>query len=120
MADTPLWTPSAERIAASNLTAFIELVNGRHGLSLRDYPGLHAWSIANLEGFWAALWDYGGVIGDKGGRVLADADKMPGARFFPDGKLNYAENLLRTRSGDGKPVDDDADAIVFWGENKVR
>jgi acetoacetyl-CoA synthetase len=120
MADTPLWTPSPGRIAASNLAAFLQLVNARHGLALRDYAQAYAWSIVKLEDFWDALWDYAGVIGDKGGRVLADADKMPGARFFPDGKLNFAENLLRTRRGDGKPVEDDADAIVFWGENKVR
>src|SRR3546814_12285662 len=32
--------------------------------------------------------------------------------IFPDARLNFAENLLR-RDGDG-------DAIVFWGEDKVR
>ena len=52
------------------------------------------------------MWEYAGVIGEKGARVLADGNKMPGARWFPDGKLNFAENLLRTRRGDGKPVDD--------------
>jgi len=120
MPDAPLWTPSAERIAGSHVTAFIELVNRRHGLALAGYPALYAWSIAHLEDFWVAMWDYAGVIGDRGSRVLVDGDKMPGARFFPDGRLNFAENLLRTRGAGGNPVDDDADAIVFWGEGKVR
>ncbi len=113
MNDKPLWTPSPERIAAANITAFIKLVNGRHKLAIDGYGALYAWSIGNLEEFWAALWDFGGVIaGTRGDRVLVDGDKMPGARFFPDAKLNFAENLLRRR--------DDADAIVFWGEDKVR
>ncbi len=120
MTDKPLWTPSAERIAGAHITAFIERVNARHGTSLREYHDLYRWSIDHLEDFWTALWEYAGVIGEPGARVLADGNRMPGARFFPDGKLNFAENLLRTRHGDGKPVDDGADAIVFWGENKVR
>ena len=120
MTDAPLWTPSPERIAASHVAAFIKLVDERHGVSLRDYPALYEWSIAHLEDFWAALWDYGGVVGDQGRRVLADRDRMPGARFFPDGQLNFAENLLRARGRDGKPIDGNADAIIFWGENRVR
>jgi acetoacetyl-CoA synthetase len=94
------------------MTAFMKLVNERHGLRLRDYAALQAWSVANLEQFWVAVWDYGGVIGERGERVLVDANKMPGARFFPDAKLNFAENLLRHRHG--------SDALVFWGEDKVR
>ena len=94
------------------MTAFLKLVNERHGLKLRDYAALQAWSVANLEQFWVAVWDYGGVIGERGERVLIDAGKMPGARFFPDAKLNFAENLLRHRHG--------SDALVFWGEDKVR
>ncbi|HUP98165.1 MAG TPA: acetoacetate--CoA ligase [Usitatibacter sp.] len=113
MNDKPLWTPSPARVASSNAAAFMKLVNERHGVRLSDYPQLHKWSVDHLEDFWNAVWDFGGVIAEaRGKRVIADRDKMPGARFFPDAKLNYAENLLRTR--------DDSDAIVFWGEDKVR
>jgi acetoacetyl-CoA synthetase len=113
MNDKPLWTPSPERIAGANITAFTKLVNGRHKLALDGYGALYQWSIEHLEDFWVALWDFGGVIAEaRGERVLIDRDKMPGARFFPDAKLNFAENLLRRR--------DEADAIVFWGEDKVR
>src|SRR5512142_1738626 len=87
-------------------------VNERHGQKIADYASLHAWSIANLEDFWRAMWDYGGVIGERGTPVLVDASKMPGARFFPDARLNFAENLLRHRR--------QSDALVFWGEDKVR
>src|SRR3954471_10747835 len=113
MPQQPLWTPSPDRVANANITRFTKLVNERHGTSLGDYAQLYQWSIGHLEEFWAAVWDFGGVIAQsRGTRVLADRDQMPGARFFPDAKLNFAENLLR-----GK---DDSDAIVFWGEDKVR
>ena len=112
MGDQPLWTPTPERIAGAGVTAFMKQVNRRHGLSLASYAQLHDWSVAHLEDFWSAMWEFGGVIGTPGARVLADGDRMPGARFFPDGRLNFAENLLRKR--------DDADAIVFWGEDKVK
>ncbi|HUL96078.1 MAG TPA: acetoacetate--CoA ligase [Usitatibacter sp.] len=113
MSEHPLWSPSPERVAGAQMTAFTKLVNERHGLKLGGYPDLYDWSIANLEAFWVALWDFGGVIAEtRGERVLVDGDKMPGARFFPDARLNFAENLLRRK--------DDADAIVFRGEDKVR
>src|SRR6267378_3104902 len=113
MQEQCLWKPSAQRIANANITAFMKQVNDRHSLSLREYRQLWQWSVDNLEDFWSAVWDFGGVIADRRGEhVLVDKDKMPGARFFPDAKLNFAENLLRRR--------DDTVAIVFWGENKVR
>jgi acetoacetyl-CoA synthetase len=78
------------------------------GRPLTTYRDLHAWSVDDRAGFWSLLWDFAGVIGEKGERVLIDGDRMPGARFFPDARLNFAENLLRR--------DDDGDAIVFRGE----
>ncbi len=110
---SPLWTPSPDRVATANMTAFKDRVAAAHDVDLPDYAALYDWSIANIEGFWTAIWDTCGVIAEtRGDRVLVDGDKMPGARFFPDARLNYAENLLRRR--------DAADAIVFWGEDKVR
>ena len=109
----PLWEPSVERIADANITRFIAFVNRHHGAGVMDYDALFDWSVSDLESFWDAVWDFTGIIGDKGSdRILLDGDKMPGAAFFPDAKINFAENLLRRR--------DDADAIVFWGENKVK
>jgi acetoacetyl-CoA synthetase len=113
MNEQPLWTPSAERIAKAGVTAFMGLVNERHGLRLRDYGALYRWSIERPEAFWTAVWDFGGVIAaTRGERVVADPQRMPGARFFPDARLNFAENLMRRR--------DEGDALVFWGEEKVR
>jgi acetoacetyl-CoA synthetase len=113
MQPQPLWSPSAERVAGARVTEFMRQVNERHGLALRDYAGLHRWSIERPDEFWLAVWDFGGVIAEtRGDVVITDREKMPGARFFPEARLNYAENLLRRN--------DDADALVFWGEDKVR
>jgi acetoacetyl-CoA synthetase len=111
--DQPLWSPTPAHVAQANLTAFMKLVNARHGLSIRDYAGLHRWSVERLEDFWTAVWDFGGVIAEtRGASVLVDGDRMPGARFFPDARLNFAENLLRGDAGE--------EALVFRGEDKVR
>ena len=87
----PLWTPSTDRVARANLTRF-----GQG----RPYADLYEWSITKPLEFWDAMWEFGGVVGRKGSRVAVDMDRMPGARFFPDATLNFAENVLR---GDGDP-----------------
>ncbi|MBM3601166.1 MAG: acetoacetate--CoA ligase [Alphaproteobacteria bacterium] len=112
--ERPLWQPSAERIAATNLVRFIAAVEREWGYrGGADYRALHRWSIENPDKFWRSIWSFCGVIAEtQGGRILVDRDKMPGAQYFPDAKLNFAENLLRRR--------DDGDAIVFWGEDKVK
>ena len=114
--ETPLWTPSAERIAAAPLTAFARIAAERAGRPLGSYADLHAWSVDDRAAFWSLVWDFCGVVGDRGAigeqRVLADGERMPGAACFPDARLNFAENLLRG-SGSGT-------AVVFRGEDKVE
>src|ERR1700674_2699211 len=104
----PLWRPSAERIAASNLARFCRQVG-----QATDMTALYRWSVAEPEAFWRAIWSFAGVIGEGPGKIgIENPGAMPGARFFPEARLNYAENLLRRR--------DDSDALVFRGEDKVR
>ena len=111
--DAPLWTPTQDQVDAAPMTAFAKAAATKTGVALSSYADLHRWSIEDREGFWNLVWDFCGIVGDKGGeRVLVDGDKMPGAAFFPDATLNFAENLLKkTNSGD---------AIVFRGEDKVE
>ena len=114
MDDTrPLWRPSEDRIRQTNMVRFMEDVEEDWNVDIRDYAELYRFSIEEKEKFWTSLKDYAGIIAETwGADVLVDADKMPGARWFPDARLNFAENLLRRR--------DDADALVFWGEDRVR
>ncbi len=106
--EQPLWTPTQEFISQTNMAAFMDFVKDKTGQSFDDYHSLWNWSVDNTETFWDMIWDFCGVIGDKGDTILADADKMPGAKFYPNGRVNFAENLLRRR--------DDAPAIIFRTE----
>jgi len=106
MTEQLMWQPDAARSAAANLSAFA----ARAGLPA-EYAQLHRWSVEQPEAFWSLLWDFCEVRGEKGGVVLANGDKMPGARWFPAARLNYAQNLLRRR--------DDGAALTFWGEDKL-
>ena len=116
MNDQPVWTPNPARIEAANLTRFMRWLESRHGLTLPDYAALYAWSVAESELFWTALWDFCEVRAAlRGETVLADGARMPGARWFPDARLNYAENLLRYCH-----PNDNADALVFWGEDQIK
>jgi len=94
------------------LWQFAEATRDRHGCAPDDYWALHRWSITERGAFWSAIWDFCGVIGDKGERLLADGELMPGARFLPDATLNFAENLLR--------LEGPTDAIVFRDEHGAR
>ncbi|TCT01586.1 acetoacetate--CoA ligase [Aquabacter spiritensis] len=111
-AEHPLYQPDAARVASTHIAAFIKQVNARHGTDLHTYKDLHAWSVGDPGAFWSLVWDDCKVIGEKGERALIHADKMPGAQFFPDGRLNFAENLLRKTGG--------GEAMVFWGEDKAK
>ncbi|MGA0024521.1 MAG: acetoacetate--CoA ligase [Burkholderiales bacterium] len=107
----PLWQPSPAQIRASNLAAFMRAAAAAAGRDFGDYAALYEWSVAEPARFWSEIWKFCGVIGEPGSRVLEHPQRMPGARWFPDARLNYAENLLQRN-------DDDA-AIVFRGENRV-
>ena len=110
-ADSPLWTPTRDRIEAAALTRF----TARAQPALRDagYGALHRWSIEDRAEFWSALWDFAGIRGHKGPPpYLLNGDRLPGSRWFPAARLNYAENLLRR--------DDDHLALVSVLENGRR
>ena len=115
----PLWRPNPQTVAATRMAQLI-LATGH-----ASYADLWQWSIDQPEAFWSLLWDFCGAVGEKGTQILVDRDKpardnapgdaggrMLGARWFPEARLNYAENLLQRR--------DDGEALVFWGEDKVR
>ncbi len=116
MSDTPLWTPTPAQVEQANLTRFMRFAGERHERKFDDYAALYDWSVRESERFWTAVWDFCEVrAAARGEVVLADGDKMPGARWFPQARLNYAENLLRhCTAGDA------TDALVFWGEDKLR
>ena len=98
----PLWTPSPERIARSNLTRFMAAVNREHGLALDGYDALYDWSIADIPAFWEAVWRFVGIEHSAPYTSVLEDPRMPGATWFQGARLNFAENLLRYR--DDRPA----------------
>ncbi|TLY98231.1 MAG: acetoacetate--CoA ligase, partial [Gammaproteobacteria bacterium] len=111
--ESELWRPSAARIRDANLTRFTSCVNARRGTRLGDYSELYAWSLAEPAAFWSELARFADVRAEWGaGPVIEHPERMPGARFFPQARLNFAENLLR--------FDDGSEALVFRNECGAR
>ena len=106
IAATPLWTPNPATVGDTRMAQFTQATG--HG----RYAELWQWSVDKPEEFWLQVWRFCGAVGERGETVLEDGAKMPGARWFPQARLNYAENLLRHA--------DDGEALVFWGEDKVK
>jgi acetoacetyl-CoA synthetase len=107
-----LWQPSEQRIKASNLHRFMNVINDRFGQDFMGYEDLYRWSIENIPDFWATLWDFAGIIASAPyEQVIDNLHKMPGASWFTGARLNFAENLLRYR--------DDRLALVFKGETQA-
>src|SRR5688572_14733101 len=100
-----LWEPSAERVERAKVTDFAraQRVEG-------DYHELWRWSVDDIERFWAAVWDYFEVEGERGDAVLT-THEMPGAEWFPGTSVSYAEHIIR-----GK--DDAAVAIRHASESR--
>ena len=107
--NTPLWSPNGNGDKQALLSQFMEQISGKTGETFSDYGSLWRWSVEHSDKFWSEYWDFADIIGDKGSQIIRDSEKMPGACFFPEAKINYAENLLRRR--------DDAPAIISRKEN---
>ena len=106
---SPIWTPTGQAIEHAQVTQFARHVVRKYRLESNSYPDFYRWTVDNPAEFWSEVWDWCGVIASKkGSTVLVDGDKMPGARWFPEARLNFAENLLRRG--------DQGDAFVFWDE----
>lgn len=91
----PLWIPSTARCEASALWRFAAHTSALHGAEPDDYQALHAWSLREPDAFYSALWDTLDVIGTKGSQFLLPGTHLYETRYFPEARLNYAENLLR-------------------------
>jgi len=116
--DTVLWQPDSQWIENTNLYRFMQWLNKRFETEFTNYQALHQWSIRNPEHFWSSVVDFCGVHmqGDTK-TVVDDPGRLPGAKWFPDARLNFAENLLshaRNESNASKP------ALVFRSENGRR
>ena len=108
-----LWQPSEDRIKTTNMYRFMNLVNKKFNKDLKEYSSLWEWSVDNLEDFWATTWDFMNIKASQSyDKAIDDPAKMPGAKFFVNSKLNFAENLLQFKN--------DNLALIFRGEDLIR
>ena len=117
--EQPLWSPTPQWRAQTEMDAFMRWAGARHGRDFGEYAALWEWSVANLEDFWADIWEFCGVRASRGyERVLGDR-QMPGASWFPGSQLNYAENLLLgalPAAGRGAPARGSELAVLHCSE----
>lgn len=108
-----LWKPSEKRVKSTNMYRFMHLVNEKFDRDFKEYYSLWEWSVDNLEDFWATTWDFIDIKASQSyDKAIDDPGKMPGAKFFVNSKLNFAENLLQFKN--------DNPALIFRGEDSVR
>ena len=113
ISNSVMWKPSDEKIKSSQMFKFIKVINNKYNKDFISFAELHSWSINNKSDFWSCIWDFFEIIGSKGNTPYIDPEnQMPGSKFFPNGKLNYSENML---SGNVSGT-----AIVFKSEDKIR
>lgn len=106
-----LWSPS--EIENSQAWKFMQEVNQKHNLKLKNFHELYEWSCQSSEHFWDLFLDFSSIIVDKGSsNILKNGANLLESEWFPDAKLNFAENLLSRR--------DDSDAVIFWGEDLYK
>lgn len=121
-----LWTPDAERRERANITAFARWVREERGAAVDegDYDSLWRWSTTDLDGFWSAVWDYYGVRSSTPPTEVLAERAMPGARWFPGTRLNYAEHIFADRDDDAVAIRHASELRVLgewtWGELKRR
>jgi acetoacetyl-CoA synthetase len=89
-----LWTPGEEVRRTSQIGRYLDWLARERGVALDGYDELFRWSVDDLEGFWASIWDFFGVRAHTPYERVLSSREMPGARFFPGSTLNYAEHML--------------------------
>jgi len=90
-----LWTPDPHWAASSAVARFMRRAGERRGRTFADYEALRRWSVTDLDGFWAEVWDFFDVASSSPYECVLSERRMPGAVWFPGARVNYAEHMLR-------------------------
>jgi acetoacetyl-CoA synthetase len=119
-----LWEPPAELVERARLTEYMRWLAAERGLELADYDELWRWSVEDIEGFWASIWDFFEVQADGGYDGVLGNREMPGAEWFAGSRLNYAEHVF-SRKKDTEPAILHASELreldrLSWGELRAQ
>ena len=116
MTENPiLWTPSGPRADASTMAQFERWLETNRDLKFKDYNAMWEWSVSDLDGFWSAIWEYFDIIHSQTYSEIVATTNVATAKWLPDAKLNYAENILRHAA-----IDPNRDAVVVHSETFTR
>lgn len=115
MTQTPLWTPNDTQIQSTQLWAFLRDCSDQFQFPT-TYDALYDWSVQDLDGFWQKIWDFCDIIASKKGAIAyKPASRFQDSQFFPEARLNYAENLLKHSN-----LERTETAITFWCEDLIK
>jgi acetoacetyl-CoA synthetase len=126
--DTPiteaeiLWCPRPDQIEPTRLKAYMRWLASNKGLQFDNYQALWQWSVDSLEEFWQSVWDFFDVQADGASTPVLGTHEMPGAQWFPNARLNYAEHVFRSASPERPALiarsEDTGIHDVSWAELK--
>jgi acetoacetyl-CoA synthetase len=91
----PLWKPSKDKIKSSNMYKYLQYAESFSGKKFPKFNDLYSWSVSDIEKFWESIWNYSEVVYSKNYKKVLENLVMPGAKWFTESRLNFAENLLR-------------------------
>jgi len=109
---TLLWQPSLAQQQNSTLHRYMNWLEQQHGLHFHDYAALWEWSVRDLPGFWASIWEFFDVHATQPATTVLSDSAMPGAHWFPGATLNYAEHVFRQQSAEHP-------ALIFQSETQA-
>jgi acetoacetyl-CoA synthetase len=107
-----VWTPTEDARESSVLARYLVWLQGERSLDFADYDELWRWSVSDLDGFWASLWDFFEIRADTPYERVLGSREMPGAEWFPGARLNYAAHML------GR--DEDSDSVAVMARSQSR
>jgi acetoacetyl-CoA synthetase len=107
-----LWSPPADVLSTSQIGAYLTWLERERGVRLAGYDELWRWSVSDLEGFWASIWDFFEVRSHAPYGQVLESREMPGARWFSGARLNYAEHAVGGES--------DAGAVAVIAHSQTR
>jgi acetoacetyl-CoA synthetase len=119
-----LWSPSPERIRAARITAFTKWLARTRGLQFQQYESLWAWSVTDLEGFWAAVWEYFDIQATRPYQRVLAGEGMPFTRWFEGAELNFVTQVFHGREGSAAAIRFDSESLgsgaLSWAELEMQ
>jgi acetoacetyl-CoA synthetase len=106
------WEPTEAMRTESQIARYLDWLRRERGRDFRDYDALWRWSVDDLDGFWASIWDYFGVRAHTPYDAVLRSRALPGAEWFPGARLNYAEHMVG--------AEDDLDAVAVVARSQAR